>query len=366
MPILVACRCGGRFQAQPELAGRQVPCPACGTMLFVPLGAEAPDKMAAEKRPILVACRCGQRFQARADLAGRQLMCPSCGGPLRVPAEEELYARASRDAARARRTSNENVELGSSLSQSRPLPYHAGASSDSFPPHVLYACISGGVVVALLAVVMILHHLLPSNRNQLAESNPSAALSSANNVNADHRSPAPASSANLFGENIKPDGRSDPTQAVQLTEPQTFRGYSIRVPAGWTSRSSQNPDLVGWAKMSGDGLTEGLVSVLVRLDWLKARLTREELAAWENSLRQSVPDGRPFERQTLNGMTCYHWQGDTWIGPHKFHTCHYVLMDGTTEVTVIGATRSSPGTSDYEAMEASLRSLSRQTSLFGF
>ena len=37
MSLIVACRCGRRFQAQAHLAGRQMPCPACGAQLSIPL-----------------------------------------------------------------------------------------------------------------------------------------------------------------------------------------------------------------------------------------------------------------------------------------------------------------------------------------
>ena len=36
--------------------------------------------------PITVACRCGQRFAARDNLAGRRVKCPACGGPIAIPA----------------------------------------------------------------------------------------------------------------------------------------------------------------------------------------------------------------------------------------------------------------------------------------
>src|SRR4051812_35870664 len=41
MPLAVTCDCGKRLQAKEEYAGRQVRCPACGTILTVPQ-ADAP------------------------------------------------------------------------------------------------------------------------------------------------------------------------------------------------------------------------------------------------------------------------------------------------------------------------------------
>lgn len=36
--------------------------------------------------PIIVSCRCGQRFSAIDELAGKRVSCPSCGQPLAIPA----------------------------------------------------------------------------------------------------------------------------------------------------------------------------------------------------------------------------------------------------------------------------------------
>lgn len=52
MSVVVACKCGGRFQAPPNLFGRQVACPSCGAGIVVPnpaagSQAAAPQGMAA-------------------------------------------------------------------------------------------------------------------------------------------------------------------------------------------------------------------------------------------------------------------------------------------------------------------------------
>ncbi len=36
MALIVTCVCGQWFQARPELAGRQMPCPMCGQTLAIP------------------------------------------------------------------------------------------------------------------------------------------------------------------------------------------------------------------------------------------------------------------------------------------------------------------------------------------
>ncbi|MBI1248885.1 hypothetical protein GC197_13720 [bacterium] len=41
MSIAVECLCGKRFQAKPELAGKRVKCPACGSAIDIPDAAES-------------------------------------------------------------------------------------------------------------------------------------------------------------------------------------------------------------------------------------------------------------------------------------------------------------------------------------
>jgi DNA-directed RNA polymerase subunit RPC12/RpoP len=85
--IAVACQCGKRFAAPPNLAGRQVQCPACKQALVVPAGATRPAAQApvAATGPISVSCRCGKSFAAPPNLAGKQVACPSCRNPIQVP-----------------------------------------------------------------------------------------------------------------------------------------------------------------------------------------------------------------------------------------------------------------------------------------
>ena len=68
LSLTASCQCGAKFQAPPNLAGKQVACPSCGQALVVPSAAPA---QAAGK--IAVACQCGKRFAAPPNLAGRQV-----------------------------------------------------------------------------------------------------------------------------------------------------------------------------------------------------------------------------------------------------------------------------------------------------
>ena len=50
MPIKVACKCGQKFAAKDELAGKAVKCPKCKQPLRIPGGKQAPSKPAAPKQ----------------------------------------------------------------------------------------------------------------------------------------------------------------------------------------------------------------------------------------------------------------------------------------------------------------------------
>ncbi|NLS94092.1 MAG: hypothetical protein GXX96_18180 [Planctomycetaceae bacterium] len=81
MAIIVSCRCGRRFAARANLAGKTVNCPGCSQPLTIPL----PQAAATPKPAIDVACRCGARFRAQSHLWGQQFTCPRCGGQVLVP-----------------------------------------------------------------------------------------------------------------------------------------------------------------------------------------------------------------------------------------------------------------------------------------
>ena len=100
MPFPVACGCGQRFMAQDHLAGKQVPCPACGNQLLIeppspqaspaaraPTAAPVPPKARpADTLPgIPVRCVCGKAYKAPAGMRGKSLKCPACGKDIAVP-----------------------------------------------------------------------------------------------------------------------------------------------------------------------------------------------------------------------------------------------------------------------------------------
>ncbi|MBC7854391.1 MAG: hypothetical protein IAF94_13240 [Pirellulaceae bacterium] len=95
MSIKVSCQCGKRFTAPPQLAGKSVNCPTCGSPIVIaapaarpaPISPTSPRVSPAESADggIVVACRCGQRFRAPGQLAGQQVPCPVCQQPILVP-----------------------------------------------------------------------------------------------------------------------------------------------------------------------------------------------------------------------------------------------------------------------------------------
>ncbi len=84
MSLIVTCQCGRQFMASPDLAGKRVPCPACGGEISVPRQETAASSAAVSDPPIVVACVCGGRFQAPPHLLGKRVPCPTCGQLIHV------------------------------------------------------------------------------------------------------------------------------------------------------------------------------------------------------------------------------------------------------------------------------------------
>ena len=69
MPIVVACRCGQRFQAGDEHAER-VSCPACGQPLTIPATTLLPRSPATGRAPALLHTRLDALIPRRASVVG--------------------------------------------------------------------------------------------------------------------------------------------------------------------------------------------------------------------------------------------------------------------------------------------------------
>lgn len=83
MSLVASCQCGKSFQAKPELAGKSVPCPACGSTMKVPPLASTPPAAAAGG--LRVSCGCGKTIVAPPTMAGQKGKCPGCGAILSIP-----------------------------------------------------------------------------------------------------------------------------------------------------------------------------------------------------------------------------------------------------------------------------------------
>lgn len=118
--------------------------------------------------PIVVTCRCGQRFRAKDELAGKRLKCPSCGQPLTIP-QPRPQSPASPD---------DPLDLGdlSGFEQSAALPSAPLASAGSDPLQtakpafvagqsqegkgldrwvVIAMCVGGGVAALVILAIAI-------------------------------------------------------------------------------------------------------------------------------------------------------------------------------------------------------------------
>ncbi len=103
MPLSVECpHCGSKYRVQDKLAGRNVKCPKCHTVIQVhavgpddkppaldtgqaPHTSPTASPLAGATMPIIFACPCGKRLQVEEEWAGKRIKCPHCGRILGVP-----------------------------------------------------------------------------------------------------------------------------------------------------------------------------------------------------------------------------------------------------------------------------------------
>jgi hypothetical protein len=160
MSLIVTCQCGRQFMASADLAGKRVPCPACGGEISVPLQETAASSAAVSGPPIVVACVCGGRFQAPPHLLGKRVPCPSCGQAIHVvrsTAEEPLAPAAFDDSSfAAAPVSPPPRARGGAWAHS-----HRREEPVNMRPVIIAASIGGGAVV-LLILAMVVTSLLPS------------------------------------------------------------------------------------------------------------------------------------------------------------------------------------------------------------
>ena len=79
--------------------------------------------------PISVSCKCGKRFKARDEYAGRHTKCPSCGEPLTIPTETPIDAVLVDDQSE-RDTASCHTRRIPQLHQAGAIPQPAGNLRD--------------------------------------------------------------------------------------------------------------------------------------------------------------------------------------------------------------------------------------------
>ncbi|MCI0362105.1 MAG: DUF1559 domain-containing protein [Planctomycetaceae bacterium] len=176
MPVVVSCRCGQRFQAPDHLAGKTVPCPACGQPLSIgsasaaaaPAAAQKPRPPAAANKPatgIAVTCACGRTLRAPESLRGRSAKCPSCGGLVQVPpapsAEIDIFGidpLMSSDplAGPAGFPAADPLAAPAGGPLHRPAAAQAATSAGGTNKWLLIGVGGGGAALALIVVVAVL------------------------------------------------------------------------------------------------------------------------------------------------------------------------------------------------------------------
>ncbi|WP_254512566.1 DUF3592 domain-containing protein [Anatilimnocola floriformis] len=139
MPIEVACRCGQRFRADERHIGQQAKCSGCGNILTIqaaPAASTPPAAPAAKPQQIVVACQCGARFAARPELAGKTVACPQCKQPLTIGAAgpKTPSAQPARPQPAPQPVAPQPAPLGDSLWDDLPAAGGSLGPAVSLPP----------------------------------------------------------------------------------------------------------------------------------------------------------------------------------------------------------------------------------------
>lgn len=89
MPIIVKCKCGGKFKARDELAGKRLICPNCGTPVNIPAQPNSQGKESRNNEPKTstqskVKCSCGQAYAVSNSMVGKVVKCRKCGSKINI------------------------------------------------------------------------------------------------------------------------------------------------------------------------------------------------------------------------------------------------------------------------------------------
>jgi hypothetical protein len=170
MSLVVTCQCGRQFMASADLAGKRVPCPACGGTISVPLQETAASSVDVSDPPIVVACVCGGRFQAPPHLLGKRLPCPTCGQPIHVvrPTAEAHPVPAAFDDSALAATAAAPVSPPPRARGGAWAQPHRREEPVNMRPVIIASSIGGGAVV-LLILAMIVTSIVSSCRDEGAK-----------------------------------------------------------------------------------------------------------------------------------------------------------------------------------------------------
>ncbi len=116
--------------------------------------------------PIVVACRCGQRFQAIAELAGKRVSCPACGQPLEIPSTNDPSGAVGRpldlgDFSRFEQSAAASAPVGRAGGDPRRISVPAYAARHAQPEAsldrwlIVAMCVAGGVVLLVLGAIIL-------------------------------------------------------------------------------------------------------------------------------------------------------------------------------------------------------------------
>ena len=116
--------------------------------------------------PIVVACRCGQRFRAIDELAGKCVTCPACGQPLAIPPANAPSAPVGDpldlgDLSRLEQSAAASGPLGLAGGDPRRIGVPAYAARHAQPEEslnrwlIVAMCVAGGVVLLVLGAIVL-------------------------------------------------------------------------------------------------------------------------------------------------------------------------------------------------------------------
>ncbi len=238
MSIAVSCGgCGQRFAAPPDLAGKQVSCPACNRPIAVP------SQSVAAQGGIVVSCQCGGQFHAVPALMGQTVPCPTCRRPITVgkTSAPPRTTRAAEAVSLDEIASSESIWPTSSVAGTSSF---GGASWQQAEPTrdrthdrlVLYVSAIGGGLLTLFVAIVVIWKVVEGygDKGDLAAKNNAETKVSATNAD-----PPPGDAAADAGGDVAPKESQDDSAWNLHTSKSGGFEVSIRGSVQLTERKSK-------------------------------------------------------------------------------------------------------------------------------